>query len=80
MRRIREHLDATLNIQVTQSCKEAIERIADEEMTTPSILVRQAILEYMRARYPQYDSYIAQYAPPRIETYYLKDEKGETNT
>lgn len=78
MRRMREHLDATLNIQVTQSCKEAIERIADEEMTTPSILVRQAILEYMREHYPQYDSYIAQYAPPKIETYYVpEEEKGE---
>ena len=68
MRKTREHLDATLNIQVTQSCKNAIERIASEELTTPSILARQAILEYMRTKFPiKYDSYVAQYIPPEIE-------------
>ena len=66
MRRTREHLDATLNIQVTQSCKEAIERIAGEEITTPSTMVRQAILEYMRTHFPRYEDYVAQYAPPSV--------------
>lgn len=66
MRRIREHLDATLNIQVTQSCKYALEQIASEELTTPSILARQALLSYMRATYPRYDSYVSEYKPPEV--------------
>lgn len=66
MRRTREHLDATLNIQVTQSCKEAVERIAGEELTTPSTLFRQALLDYMRLHFPRYDDYVTQYTPPTV--------------
>lgn len=49
---IRKSFDATLHVQVTPEMKEAVQRIASDEMTTTSELLRRLLHRYFSEEYP----------------------------